>query len=200
VERTPRSILLAAVLALGGCSLVISGPAVDRPRDRLPICDTGKGPVAADAIAGSFLGLGALVALGEDAGSVALLPAALGAAFFASAIRGNSRANACREAIAVYEGSMLRGPMPRDPPGPGLAGPYAPPAPPLTGPYAPPGSAPAPPPRAAAPPPPAAAPAPAPPPPPASPVPSAAQGAPPAPPPAPRAPQDPWIEFWKELP
>jgi hypothetical protein len=35
--RTPRWILLAALaLALGGCALTLSGPAADRPRDRVP--------------------------------------------------------------------------------------------------------------------------------------------------------------------
>jgi hypothetical protein len=76
--RPSRWILPAVALALGGCALTLSGPAADRPRDRVPRCDTSKGLVATDAILGSVLGVAALAMLGEGAGEGALLSGALG--------------------------------------------------------------------------------------------------------------------------
>src|SRR5262245_10288316 len=102
----------AAALGLGGCSLALSGPSPDRPRDRHPDCDTGKGLIVLDGIVGSSLGLGSLVALGDNASAVALLPAALGAVFLGSAIAANRRVNACRAAFAEYEDGQRAAPLP----------------------------------------------------------------------------------------
>jgi hypothetical protein len=91
--RPSRWILPAVALALGGCALTLSGPAADRPRDRVPRCDTSKGLVATDAILGSVLGVAALAMLGEGAGEGALLSGALGTGFILSAVSANGRVN-----------------------------------------------------------------------------------------------------------
>lgn len=100
---------MLAVLALTsvtGCSLALSGPDPKRPRNRAPQCDTGKGPVTLDAVMGSILGTGALIAASDDEGGVALVTGLLAAAYLGAAIRGNSTVNDCREAIAAYEAPL----------------------------------------------------------------------------------------------
>jgi hypothetical protein len=178
-------LVLAAALALGGCSLALSGPGADRPRDRAPRCDTGKGLVVADSIVGSALGVAGLVALGEDLGSVALLPVGAGAAFVLAAINGNSSVNDCRAAMDAYDARQA----PLSPVGRAARAQVVTPPPvtlPVTAPVVrtPPVVVPPP-----APAPPAPSPAPAPGPPLAKPAPSPSSPAP-----------DPWAEFWKELP
>jgi hypothetical protein len=222
--------LLAAALAhaLGGCALALSGPAADRPRDQPPKCDTGKGLVVADAIAGSTMGLVTVLSLSEGAGTGALLPATIGAAFMLSAVSGNQNVNACRQAIAAYEGGApepladeeetrrARAPGRRRAPAAaaprGMAAPPAragaPAAAAAAAPAPAPAVAPAPAPAATAPPVAEAAPPATAPPETAAPAPAAtpARGAPrpapakaPPPSPAPPPPQS-WVDFWRELP
>jgi hypothetical protein len=194
--RTPGILLVTAALALGGCSLTLSGPSPSRPRDRPPDCDTGKGFVASDAIVGSLLVFGSLIALANDAGSSALLPGAAGAGLVLSALSGNSKVNDCRAAIAKYDAATDDEPAPiaRRPRARRARDPGAPPS-------APSGVAPAPAPqqpvimpRSPQPP---QQPAPAPPqPPPPQPQPPVSA---PTQPSAPTAP-DVWADFWRELP
>lgn len=184
----PRTILLAAVVALGGCSLTLSGPGADRPRNRAPTCDTGKGLVVLDGIAGAAFGTGALIALGADAGEAALLPAALGIAFVLAAVSGNSKVNGCRAAFAEYDTGRgqpeddddagRRAAVPPGPPGGPLYGP------PVAGPPVRPPAAPGPAPTVPSPAPAAPSPAPVAP----SPAPTVSSPAPAAPSPAPAAP------------
>jgi hypothetical protein len=102
------ALYLAVALVHGGCALTLSGPDPKRSRDRVPRCDTTKGLVVADALMGSSLGLLSLVALGEDAGTAALVPASIGALFILSAVRGNGAVNDCRVAITEYEEGETR--------------------------------------------------------------------------------------------
>lgn len=97
---------MLAVLALTsvtGCSLALSGPDPRRPRNRTPQCDTGKGPVTLDAVMGSILATGTLVAISEDEGGAGLVTGLIAAAYLGAAFRGNSTVNDCRAAIAAYE-------------------------------------------------------------------------------------------------
>ncbi len=195
--RTPRTILLAAAaaLALGGCALTLSGPDANRPRDRVPRCDTGKALVATDAILGSVLGISSLVALGEDAGGAALLPAVTGAAFVLSAVSANGRVNDCRAAIAEYESGGAPRLFDREDARRAMGPPGSPALPPA--------AQAVPMPMPAAPPPVAALPAAPPSTPPSAPPAALPPSVPPprpAPPSSPPAAADPWAEFWKELP
>jgi len=182
----------------------MSGPDPQRARDRPPACDSSKGMVAADVVAGSALALGGLVAIGENAGGEAAIPIAAAAAFFLAAGRGNSVANDCRAAIETFTDFMAERrevEPPRRAAGaaagaararpPGMAMPGAPSAPAVTpaavrepedtdepaiGPAVePPRPAPV-----------------------ARPVQPKPTKPPPAPAPAPA--EDPWGEFWKEVP
>lgn len=209
-----------AAVALGGCALTLSGPQRGRQRHEVPRCDTSKAFVAVDGVIGATLGVATLAALGEDAGSAALVPGTLGALFILAAMSGNGKVNSCREALEAYEtevargpalaGDELRRPAALGPSGggpPGGAPPVAPRVAPS--PSAPSGAQLPPRPVAVQPPPvqpvqlprpPAVAPPVAQPQPPPPPRPAPAPPPPPRPAPASPPSSDPWAEFWKELP
>jgi hypothetical protein len=92
---------LALILALAGCSLSISGPSSARKPGEPPSCDTGKGLVALDSLMAIGLGIGGLVALGDDqgTGAIALVSAAL---FTAAALHGSSNVDKCRAALDQF--------------------------------------------------------------------------------------------------
>lgn len=173
---------LVALLLFSGCAFGITAPDPDRPRSKMPECDTGKGLVVLDATVAAAAGLLALSLLDSEPG-IALVPASIGAVYAAGAIKGNASANKCKRAITEYQAyvaSRAPSPMPGELRVPRLAAP-APEAPPE-------------PPAAAV----------------ASPTPAdatvpAAASAPPAPrpaapvPPATRPADDEWAEFWREV-
>ena len=76
-----------------------------RPRDKAPVCDTGKGSVALDWTMTGILGTTTVALLGSsssDSRGVAVVPAIFGAIYLASAAHGNSVANECRKAMADF--------------------------------------------------------------------------------------------------
>ena len=80
-------------------------PDPDRPRDKAPVCDTGKGSVALDGTMAGILGITSLALLGSSNSSsqgTAIVPAIFGAIYIASAVHGNSVANECRKAMEEY--------------------------------------------------------------------------------------------------
>ena len=174
-----RWLSLVCVFATG-CSLALSGPDPARPKNQAPQCDTGKGLVTIDALFATTLGVTAAALAGSSSSSTqgsAVVPVLFGAAFVASALRGNSVVNDCREAMAEYAGEEAHRPdVEEPPPRPQLASVKV--------------KKPKPPPVPQPPPPPPSSPSP-------SSLPAPATG--PAPQPA-AASSDAWSEFWKEVP
>jgi len=169
--------LLLGLVALTGCSLTLSGPTPGRSARGVPRCDTRKALVGVDGSMAGALGVAALVMGGEDQVEGALVLGVLSAGLVASAVSGNRKVNACREALDDYDARIARV---RARPAPALA---PAPTPPVAAPVGP--TLPATPAPASAP----AAPAPAP-----------ALAPPPAPTPAPAPVDDAtWADFWKEV-
>lgn len=122
--------LLAVLVLSSGCAFGITAPDPGRPRSRAPVCDTGKGPVVLDGAMAATGGIIALSLLEESAG-VAVIPAAIGALYLAGALKGNSSANKCREAMSEYDAYLAaRGTLDAESPRPLRPGPLRPPAPP----------------------------------------------------------------------
>jgi hypothetical protein len=107
----------AAVLVLfSGCAFGLSGPDPDRPRSKMPKCDTSKAMVALDGAMAMTLGLVAIAVAGEEP-AIGLLPASIGAIYLGGAIRGNSNVNKCRAAMSEFETyaeARAAGPEPAD--------------------------------------------------------------------------------------
>lgn len=89
-------------MASTGCSLALSSPDPNRPRNEAPECDTGKGLVGLDGLVGGSFAVASLALLGADEGGGAAVTGLIGVAFIASAIRGNGAVNECRQALAEY--------------------------------------------------------------------------------------------------
>jgi len=168
------TLLTGGSLALGGCSMALSGPSPDRPRSKPPQCDTSKSLVFVDALVASTLGIVA-VSVGSNNGGEAILPLIGAGVFVASAIHGNTVVNECNREIGNYQ-SELASERPL-PPGPdvepvrpvvALRPPPQPPSPPPPQPPLPPQSQQPPPPQ-------------------------------PTPPPQTSS-GEPWAAFWKEAP
>lgn len=102
---------LLAVLFIAGCSFGLHGPKDDRPRNRAPECSTKKGVVVLDTIAGSVLATTAAVVLATDEPGWAVIPAALAATYFAAALTGNKKVNACRGAQEEFQLASARPPI-----------------------------------------------------------------------------------------
>jgi outer membrane biosynthesis protein TonB len=196
------------LLVITGCGFGVTGPDPDRPRSKVPICDTGKGPVVLDGAMAAVAGVVALSLAGDSEPAIALVPLSIGAIYLAGAVRGNSNANKCRRAMGEFESyasgrdtqpsdervGRLRPPEPEQPAEyapPVAASSVAPPAPRIA-PTPPPAPAPVPAPAQQAP---ASAPAPAAAP-PSAPRPAPAKAAPPAP--ASDDDRD-WSAFWREV-
>ena len=95
-------VLTCALSVASGCALTIQGPDPERPRNEPPKCDSGKGSVGLDAVMTAMLGLGSIAAFSDGEEGTGLALGAIGGLFVASAIRGNTAANACRAAYADY--------------------------------------------------------------------------------------------------
>lgn len=94
--------VLAALLAMSGCAFALDGPDPNRPRDRVPVCDTSKGMVALDGVMATALGVVTIALLSENEPAGALLPLSLGALYVGGAISGNRAVDACRKAHDDY--------------------------------------------------------------------------------------------------
>ena len=107
------------LLILTGCSLTLSGPDPNRPRNKLPVCDTSKSLVALDGVLAATMGIIAAAAASSNDGGAAVAPALFGAVFVASAIHGNSEVNACHREMENYDAMMAaRETVPEDVPPP----------------------------------------------------------------------------------
>ncbi|MEZ4400062.1 MAG: hypothetical protein R3B06_08590 [Kofleriaceae bacterium] len=96
------AMILAVTVAGSGCSLAAArGPGPVRA-DRRPDCNSGKGAVFADGLAASVLGVLALAAAGESAGTAAVAGLS-SVVFVTSAVTGSRSADRCRAAIAQYD-------------------------------------------------------------------------------------------------
>lgn len=95
-------ISVLALTSVAGCSLALSGPDANRPKNRSPECDTGKGLIGLDGVVGSVLATSALVALSNDEQGIAVATGLLAAAYLGAAFKGNTSVNECRAAIAAY--------------------------------------------------------------------------------------------------
>lgn len=209
VESWCRSLAVLALTSVTGCSLALSGPGANRPRDRAPQCDTGKGLVALDGVVGSVLATGALVAVTDDESSLALVSGLLAVAYLGAALRGNSNVNECRTALAAYDGERHgEHDEERAPTRLSVRGPASPAPAPLPPGYVQPqtGGAASPPPPVVTPPVPPVAPPPPPPSPPPVATPTVAPQRP-GPRTTPNVPRKPaeegpsdWRDFWKEIP
>jgi cell division septation protein DedD len=169
------SVALALALALfwAGCSLALDGPDPNRPRNRAPECDTNKGRVALDAVVGGGFAAVGFASLNNNDNEAAGFTLVISGLYLLAALHGNNTVNACRQAVAEYNGQPMLD-EPRVAVKPAVARKPAPPP------------APAPQPEAAPSPPPAPEPA--------TPTPT------PTPKPTPKPADDPWSDFWKELP
>lgn len=104
---------LAVMLLFSGCAFGLSGPDPDRPRSKMPKCDTGKGMVVLDGVMAATAGIVAISLAGDTEPAVALLPMSIGAIYAAGALRGNNNVNKCRAAMAEYESyAAVQGTMP----------------------------------------------------------------------------------------
>jgi hypothetical protein len=99
-----------------GCSLAMTRPDPDRPHDKTPVCDTGKGPVVIDGLMGGIMGITTLGMLGSSssgAQSAAIIPAIIGAIYLGSAVHGNGVANECKKAMDDFAAAP---PVEKEPP------------------------------------------------------------------------------------
>ncbi len=101
---------------LSGCSLALSGPSPDRPRNKVPQCDTSKGLVVVDGLIATTLGIVAASVAASNNGGAAVLPLLGAGVFTASAIHGNNVVNACNREMGNYESEVAaaRSPLPPD--------------------------------------------------------------------------------------
>jgi hypothetical protein len=135
IDVLVRRWLVLASLTLAGCSLALSGPDPNRPHNKAPQCDTGKGLVALDYVLAAGMGVTA-IALGSsnNSGGAVVVPVLAGVAFVAAAVHGNSVVDSCRKEMNEYaaESDAPPEPPPRIPPPrvPAVAASTPPPAPP----------------------------------------------------------------------
>lgn len=101
------------LLLLSGCSLTLSGPDPNRPRNNRPACDTSKALVALDGALAATTGLIAIGLAANGDGGAAVAPALLGSAFLLSAVHGNNTVDACNREMDSYASSMM--PLPEAP-------------------------------------------------------------------------------------
>jgi hypothetical protein len=127
------------LILLPGCSMALSGPSPDRPRNKPPQCDTSKGMVFVDGLMAGTLGIVA-ASVASNNGGEAILPLIGAGVFAASAIHGNNVVNACNREMTNYDSELAAGrpPLPDDEPSrpvvamqPAVAMPSQPIAPPL---------------------------------------------------------------------
>ena len=135
------------LLLLSGCSLTLSGPDPNRPRNNLPACDTSKALVALDGAMAAATGLVAIGLASNGDGGAAVAPALVGSLFLLSAVHGNNTVDACHREMESYASSMAPLPEPQVAQRP-LVQPAVMPAPPVTPPHVQPVQPPPPPPPA----------------------------------------------------
>jgi len=99
-----RWLVAGALLGCWGCAFSLDGPSPNRPRNRVPVCDTSKGLVALDGVMAAALGVLTLSVATEEP-AAALIPLGLAALYVGGAVSGSRTVDKCREAIAGYEGS-----------------------------------------------------------------------------------------------
>jgi hypothetical protein len=102
-----RSLALFAVLAFAmasaGCAMIgAQAPDPDRPRDRPPICNDGKGGVVVDGLMATALGVATLGLASNDEGGSAAITGVGALIYGISAGVGSSSAKKCREANEEY--------------------------------------------------------------------------------------------------
>jgi len=114
------------LLLLSGCSLAITGPSPNRPRNKAPTCDTSKGLVALDGVLAATMSVVGLSVAAGNNGSEAIAPLIVAGIFTASAIHGNNEVNACLREQGNYESEMAsRTPLPDESERPVVAAPGA---------------------------------------------------------------------------
>lgn len=99
-----RWLVAGVLLGCWGCAFSLDGPSPNRPRNRVPVCDTSKGLVALDGVMASALGVATLSIAAQEP-AAALIPLGLGALYLGGAVAGNRAVDKCRAAIADYEGN-----------------------------------------------------------------------------------------------
>lgn len=100
-----RSLALAlSVVSMStGCAvLAAKAPDPDRPRDRPPMCNDGKGGVVVDGLMTTTFGVIAIAMAADGEGEGAAIMGLGGLAYGLSAAAGNSSANKCRAAHDEY--------------------------------------------------------------------------------------------------
>jgi hypothetical protein len=93
------------LILLSGCSLTLSGPDPNRPRQNRPTCDTSKALVALDGALAATMGIVAIGVAGNDGGA-AVVPALLGSLFLLSAVHGNSTVDACNREMDSWAATV----------------------------------------------------------------------------------------------
>jgi hypothetical protein len=131
------------LLLLSGCSLTLSGPDPNRPRNNRPACDTSKALVALDGALAATTGLIAVGLASNGDGGAAVAPALVGSLFLLSAVHGNNTVDACNREMDSYASSLVPLPEPQVAQQP-LVQPAVMPAPAVTPPHVPPPPPPAP--------------------------------------------------------
>lgn len=99
------TLVTGGTLALAGCSMALSGPSPDRPRNKPPQCDTSKGLVFVDGLIASTLGIVA-ASVASNNGSEAIIPLLGSGVFLVSALHGNSVVNECNRENANYNAEL----------------------------------------------------------------------------------------------
>lgn len=100
-----RWLLAAVVLGCWGCAFSLDGPDPQRPRNRVPRCDTSKGLVALDGVMATAFGVTTLAVAAEGEPAAALIPLGIGALYLGGAVAGNRSVDACRKALEEYDQS-----------------------------------------------------------------------------------------------
>lgn len=99
------AIILAFAVGASGCAIAVAKGPPDGPvsiRSR-PDCNSGKGAVAADGLAGAGLGVAAIALGSADEGSAAAVVGLMAAAFVGSAIAGSRSADRCQDYNQKYD-------------------------------------------------------------------------------------------------
>lgn len=105
MESMSRWLLAAVVLGCWGCAFSLDGPDPQRPRNRVPRCDTSKGLVGLDGVMATAFGVTTLAVAAEGEPAAALIPLGIGALYLGGAVAGNRAVDACRKALEDYDQS-----------------------------------------------------------------------------------------------
>ncbi len=101
MPRSNRVTALALAATISGCAFSLDGPKPDRRRYVEPACDTSKSLVTLDGVMATVAGVIGLSTI-KDSGGAGAIGILTGATYLVSALYGNSKVNACREELAVY--------------------------------------------------------------------------------------------------